>query len=172
MTATLASGLNLKFFGYFDGTVDLFHLNGLDPEKDFKVGQKVKARVLWDSLATTPKKFSLSLAKHVLSLGIASAEFDEEDGKDEELSARFPVGRILDDVKVVRMDEEWGLTCEVVEGEAKVAAFVHVRPFELFVARTIADLHFPPKISRITDDHLASVPKSGPWKVEIGRAHV
>ncbi|KAK4705134.1 rRNA biogenesis protein RRP5, partial [Phenoliferia sp. Uapishka_3] len=152
VTATLSSGLNVKFFGYFDGTVDLFHLNGQDPEKDFKVGQKVKARVLWDSLATTPKKFSLSLAKHVLNLGVAGAEF-EEDKEEEDLKVRFPVGRILEGVSVVRMDDEWGLTCEIVEGEASVAAFVH--------------------ISRITDDHLASIPKTGPWKAgTVHRARV
>ncbi|KAL8286763.1 hypothetical protein RQP46_004291 [Phenoliferia psychrophenolica] len=152
VTATLSSGLNVKFFGYFDGTVDLFHLNGLDPEKDFKVGQKVKARVLWDSLATTPKKFSLSLNRHVLTLGVKGEAFGEDE-EEETLGQRFPVGRTLEDVKVVRMDDEWGLTCEVVEGEAKVAAFVH--------------------ISRITDDHLASVPKAGPWKVgSVHRARV
>ncbi|KAM0751109.1 hypothetical protein T439DRAFT_301042 [Meredithblackwellia eburnea MCA 4105] len=144
VTATLPSGLNVKFFGYYDGTIDPFHLNGLDPEKDFKAGQKVKARVMWDSLATTPKKFSLSLAKQVVGLEVA--KFGEEGRKIDEV---FPVGRILEEIKVTAMDEEWGLSCEIEEDDEVVPAFVH--------------------ISRITDDHLASLPKAGPY--QIGSVH-
>lgn len=121
VTATLSSGLNLKFFGFFDGTIDLFHLNGQDPENDFKVGQKVKARVLWDSIGSTPKKFSLSLSKHVLEMSVAKVP-----GEDKQLEQAFPVGRIIEQVKIVRMDDEWGLTCEVQEDDAVVSAFVHV----------------------------------------------
>ena len=118
--------MNVKFFGYFDGTIDLFHLNNLDPEKDFKVGQKIKARVLWDSIGSTPKKFSLSLATHVLSLGVARVESAEEGVLGEELVEGFPVGKMLEEVRVVRMDDEWGLTCEILAGDHKVPAFVHV----------------------------------------------
>lgn len=120
MTATLTSGLNVKFFGYFDGTIDIYHLNGLDPEKDFKIGQKIKARVIWDSIASTPKKFSLSMSTHVLSLSNASIG-----GQD--LASAFPVGRQLEAVKVVRLDDEWGLTCEMQEGSDSATGFVHVR---------------------------------------------
>lgn len=127
VTATLSSGLNVKFFGYFDGTIDLFHLNHLDPEKDFKVGQKVKARVMWDSITSSQKKFSLSLAKHVLEMGVARVEGDDEEAVGEELAEAYPVGRTLETVKVLRMDDEWGLTCEIEEGDEKIPAFVHVR---------------------------------------------
>ena len=138
VTATLSSGLNVKFFGYFDGTIDLFHLNNLDPEKDFKVGQKIKARVLWDSIGSTPKKFSLSLATHVLSMGVARVESGEEGVLGEELVEGFPVGKVLEEVRVVRMDDEWGLTCEILEGENKVPAFVHVR-YALCLSHTHTD---------------------------------
>ena len=138
VTATLSSGLNVKFFGYFDGTIDLFHLNNLDPEKDFKVGQKIKARVLWDSIGSTPKKFSLSLATHVLSLGVARVESGEEDVLGEDLVEGFPVGKVLEEVRVVRMDDEWGLTCEILAGANKVPAFVHVR-FPRFFSCARAD---------------------------------
>lgn len=125
ITATLSSGLNVKFFGYFDGTIDLFHLNGLNPETDFKVGQKIKARVLWDSIGSTPKIFSLSLASHILQMGVARVDA-EEGVQGDELVDRFPVGRVLEQVRVVRMDDEWGLTCEILDGEDSVPAFVHV----------------------------------------------
>lgn len=126
VTATLSSGLNVKFFGYFDGTIDLFHLNHQDPETDFKVGQKIKARVIWDSIGSTPKKFSLSMAEHVLELTVATVRV----GKTKEaVLERFPIGRVLDQVRVVRLDDEWGLSCEIVEGKTMAPAFVHVRPF-------------------------------------------
>ncbi|KAI5476893.1 hypothetical protein MNV49_007065 [Pseudohyphozyma bogoriensis] len=146
VTATLPSGLNVKFHGFFDGSIDIFHLNSLDPEKAFKIGQKVKARVLWDSVGTTPKRFSLSLAEHIIKLGVQTVGEGEEA---KEVKEEYPVGRTLEEVKIVRSDEEWGLTCEWEEEGAKVSGFVH--------------------ISHITDDHLASIPKSGPWK--IGTLH-
>lgn len=45
----------------------------------------------------------------------------------DDLVERFPVGRVLEQVQVVRMDDEWGLTCDILDGDDKVAAFVHVR---------------------------------------------
>lgn len=61
------------------------------------------------------------MSKHVLEMGVAKVP-----GEEEELEKAFPVGRIIDQVKVVRMDDEWGLTCEVQEAGATVVAFVHV----------------------------------------------
>ncbi|BGP47503.1 rRNA bioproteinsis protein rrp5 [Rhodotorula kratochvilovae] len=137
VTAVLPSGLNVKFHGYFDGTIDRFHLPvsaGDDLADHYKQGQKVKARVLWDSIASTPKKFALSMAPHVVRLDDAAQATER----------RFQVGAKCKRVKVVAMDDEWGLTCEIQDGEEAVPAFVH--------------------ISRITDDHLNTIPKSGPWK--------
>ncbi|GAA5941768.1 Rrp5p [Sporobolomyces koalae] len=142
ITSVLATGLNVKFFGFYDATIDLFHLP-LPPsaslEDSYKVGQKIKARVMWDAIATSPKKFSLSAAEWV----VAMEQKTIDDVKVEEL---LPVGTIIDKCKVVRMDDEWGLTVEIVrDGEEHgEAGFVH--------------------ISRITDDHLNTIPKNGPWK--------
>ncbi|GAA6057842.1 hypothetical protein JCM3770_000609 [Rhodotorula araucariae] len=138
VTAVLPAGLNVKFHGYFDGTIDRFHLPvpmGDDLADHYKQGQKLKARVLWDSIASTPKKFALSMAPHVVRLDDAAQATER----------RFQVGTKCKRVKVVAMDDEWGLTCEIQDGDEAVPAFVH--------------------ISRITDDHLNTIPKSGPWKV-------
>ncbi|GAA5875823.1 hypothetical protein JCM1840_003525 [Sporobolomyces johnsonii] len=148
ITSVLPSGLNVKFFGYYDGTIDLFHLPlaspSSSPEDTYKVGQKIKARIMWDAISQSPKKFSLSAAKWVV--GMSEPRIQEA----------FPVGRTLERVKVVRMDEEWGLTVEILDGEEEeggAAGFVH--------------------ISRITDDHLNTIPKAGPWKVgSVHRARV
>ncbi|GAA5841896.1 hypothetical protein JCM11251_005414 [Rhodosporidiobolus azoricus] len=141
ITAVLPNaGLNVKLHGFFDGTLDAFHLPPLAPGQTFedvyKTGQKIKARVIWDSIASTPKKFALSAAPHVLGLN-----------EERESEKRWAVGE-KGRFEVRAVDDEWGLTGVVfAEGEDIGApAFVH--------------------ISRITDDHLNTIPtKSGPWRV-------
>ncbi|GAA6018426.1 hypothetical protein JCM11491_006993 [Sporobolomyces phaffii] len=151
VTSVLPSGLNVKFFGFFDATIDLFHLPiaaSASVEDTYKVGQKIKARVMWDAIGSSPKKFSLSAAEWVVAM-------DEKKIDGVKVEDRFPVGTILDKVKVVRMDDEWGLTVEIIgqEEEDREAGFVH--------------------ISRITDDHLNTIPKNGPWKAaSVHRARV
>ena len=56
----------------------------------------------------------------------------------EDLVEGFPVGKVLEEVRVVRMDDEWGLTCEILAGAKKVPAFVHVR-FPRFFSCARAD---------------------------------
>ncbi|KAM0789071.1 hypothetical protein ACM66B_003134 [Microbotryomycetes sp. NB124-2] len=144
VTAAMPSGLNVKILGFFDGSIDLDHLDGRDPVRDFKVGQKLKARVLWSSISDTPKRFALSIAEHVLNLGLASTAAD--DSKNSNIVQAFPVGQVFDHVLVTRINEDWGLSCDLLGGRGPVArGFVH--------------------ISRISDEHLVSVPKAGPWKV-------
>lgn len=124
VTAAMPSGLNVKIHGYFDGTIDSFHLppfaNPEDKiEEAYKVGQKLKARVLWDSISSTPKKFALSAAEHVVSL---------KEGSEEE--KKWQVGK-KGRFEVRGADDEWGLT-GVLYGEGQEAAspaFVHVRSF-------------------------------------------
>ncbi|GAA5993423.1 hypothetical protein JCM5350_006876 [Sporobolomyces pararoseus] len=151
ITSVLPSGLNVKFFGFYDGTIDLFHLPiapSASVEDSYKVGQKIKARIMWDAIGSSPKKFSLSAAEWVVSM----EEKKIEGVKAEE---KFPIGTVIEKVKVVRMDDEWGLTVEIVGAgeEEREAGFVH--------------------ISRITDDHLNTIPKNGPWKVgTVHRARV
>ncbi|GAA5904744.1 Rrp5p [Sporobolomyces salmoneus] len=144
ITSVLPSGLNVKFFGFYDGTIDLFHLPlapSASVEDSYKVGQKIKARIMWDAVGSSPKKFSLSAAEWVVAM-----EEKKIDGA--KVEEKFPIGTTIDKVKVVRMDDEWGLTVEIVGGddeEDREAGFVH--------------------ISCITDDHLNTIPKNGPWKV-------
>ncbi|GAA5986306.1 hypothetical protein JCM10908_003698 [Rhodotorula pacifica] len=143
VTAVLPSGLNVKFHGYYDGTIDRFHLPvsaGDDLADHYKQGQKIKARLMWDSIATTPKKFALSMAPHIIKL-------DET----HELEQAYIVGKKCKRVKVVALDDEWGLTCEILPDQPQAE---HTRGVSAFV-----------HISRITDDHLNTIPKNGPWKV-------
>lgn len=115
ITNVHTTGLNLQVLGYFDGTVDEFHL-GKEPTA-YKVGKKVKARVLYDH-SSSPPKFALSLLDHVVQLRPRLIP-----GSAETVLEAFPVGTVLEAVKVLRVEPERGLTAEVSEG---VEGFVHV----------------------------------------------
>src|SRR4051812_26590267 len=67
ITAVQPVGLNLQVLGFFEGTVDQFHLLPGPVEKSYKTGRKVKARVLYTT-SSTPPRFALSLAEHVVGL--------------------------------------------------------------------------------------------------------
>lgn len=119
VTVVHTTGLTLQVCGYFEGTVDLFHLPLGKPEDSYKVGQKLKARIVYDISTTSPPKFALSLSEHVIKL-----EVKKNDGSS--LPDAYPIGTILDAVKVNGVEAERGLTVEVQPG---VAGFVHVRRY-------------------------------------------
>ncbi|KAF8323027.1 hypothetical protein DL93DRAFT_2049827 [Clavulina sp. PMI_390] len=143
ITSVLSWGLNVQLLGFFGGTIDLFHLSlsGTDEVDDkYKVGQKIRARVLWDVSSNNPKTFVLSTLDHVKSKSKA-AKKEVEKGKS--VKDVFPVGMVLESVRVRRVESEWGL---VVEGPDGVQGFVH--------------------ISQVSDEHVPSLSAStGPWKL-------
>lgn len=121
VTAVLAWGLNVQLLGFFGGTLDLFHLPPTDVEEKFKVGQRIKARVLWDVGSGGPRTFALSALPHVVHMVTDGPVVDKE----KRLAVRdaFPVGTVLDAIKVRRVESEWGLVCE---GPNGVQGFAHV----------------------------------------------
>ncbi|KAJ3575984.1 hypothetical protein NP233_g748 [Leucocoprinus birnbaumii] len=145
VTSINPDGINLQVAGFFDGTVDLFHLPK-HSEKTFKVGKKVKARVLYN-YSTSPPRFALALSEHVLNL--RPKLFSAAEGQST-LQEAYPIGTILDGVKVLRVERERGL---IVEAGAEQEGFVH--------------------ISHLSDDHVPSLTSTGPWKPgTIHRARV
>ena len=116
VTAVSDNGLRLQVLGYFDGTIDLHHIPTRDPSEKYKIGQKVKARVLYELPATSPPKFALSLADHVLTLQTKQAEGSH-------ISELYPIGTTLDSAKVVSVEGDHGVTMEVTPD---VTGFVHV----------------------------------------------
>jgi rRNA biogenesis protein RRP5 len=117
VTTVFTTGLTLQVLGYFEGTIDSFHLPPGKPEDRYKVGQKVKARILYDITTTSPPKFALSLAEHIVKLDVKRNE-------DATIQDSYPIGAILDTVKVIGVETERGLTVEIRPG---VTGFVHVR---------------------------------------------
>jgi rRNA biogenesis protein RRP5 len=122
ITNVSSLGLNVQVLGYFDGTVDEYHLPPGDPADKFKAGKKVKARVLYEIPGTSPPRFALSLASHIISLEQKSIST----GGDEEATSieeAYSIGTTFDAVKIVRVEAERGLLVDVQEG---VHGFVHV----------------------------------------------
>lgn len=122
VTAVVPDGLNLQVLGYFGGTIDQFHLRAGDVEENYKVGQKIKARILYDVSPSTPPRFALSVVEHVLKLSPKHAA-GSDGSKDSSLQDAYPVGAILEAVKVVRVEAERGLVVEISSG---LEGFVHV----------------------------------------------
>ena len=123
ITAVQPAGLNLQILGFYNGTIDEFHLPPGDVEENFKIGQKVKARVLYDISPSTPPRFALSLADHVVSLTCKSVDASESESGIPFQEA-FTIGTVVDPVKVLRVESERGL---VVEVTPTVSGFIHVR---------------------------------------------
>jgi rRNA biogenesis protein RRP5 len=143
VTASTSAGLNVKLFGLFDGTVTSFHLN---PEQEYKVGQHVKARILWDIGAIgaeaggsderhiNQRKFALSTAEHIVKMDVSGVSHKES----------HPIGTIVQAV-ILSTTEDWGLTCSIESTSSK--GFTH--------------------ISACSDSHVASLPSdTGPFRVK------
>lgn len=123
ITSVSPLGLNVQVLGYFEGTIDEYHLPPGDPVDNFKAGKKVKARVLYEIPGTSPPRFSLSLAPHIISLDQKSASAGDDDEDATTIDEAYPVGTTLDSVKIVRVEPERGLLVDVQEG---IQGFVHV----------------------------------------------
>ena len=123
ITSVSSLGLNVQVLGYFEGTIDEYHLPPGDPVDNFKAGKKVKARVLYEIPGTSPPRFSLSLVPHIISLDQKSASAGDGDEDVTTIDEAYPVGTTLDSVKIIRVEPERGLLVDVQEG---IQGFVHV----------------------------------------------
>ncbi|KAI0801037.1 hypothetical protein C8Q74DRAFT_1239986 [Fomes fomentarius] len=123
ITAIQPDGLILQVLGYFDGTVDQFHLLPGGPEEHYKVGQKIKARVLYDISPSTPPRFALSLADHVIKYTSKTSSSSDATA---DLREAYPIGTVLGAVKVTRVESERGLIVDVGSG---IEGFVHISQF-------------------------------------------
>ncbi|KAH9065673.1 nucleic acid-binding protein [Lactarius vividus] len=147
ITSVSPLGLNVQVLGYFEGTIDEYHLPPGDPIDNFKAGKKVKARVLYEIPGTSPPHFSLSVASHIVTLEQKSVGAGGGNEDTTSIDETYPIGTTLDSVKIVRVEPERGLLVDVQEG---IQGFVH--------------------ISHTSDDYVPSLSaSSGAWK--IGASH-
>lgn len=144
ITGISPSGINLQILGFFDATADEFNVP-TNPAKAFKIGQKVKARILYEIAGSSPPKFSVSLLDHIVNLK------EKLSTDDTAIQLAYPNGTILDAITVKRVEPERGL---VVEVQPHLDGFIH--------------------ISHTSDGHVPMLSSSsGPWRLNtIHRARV
>lgn len=98
----------------------MYHLPSGSSPSAFKAGQKIKARVIYDVAGSSPPQFALSMNEHVVSLDVKRRKAEDENA----IHDSFPIGTVLQSVKVKRVESERGLVVSVEEG---IDGFVHVR---------------------------------------------
>lgn len=151
ITSVHPHGLNLQVLGFFDGTVDRLHLDQ-DPAS-YKVGKKIKARILYEYSSSSPPKFALALVDHIVKLRARLGVNKTEAENGNSVQELYPVGTQLEAVKVLRLEAERGLIAEVAPG---VEGFAHVGFF--FRYRITIDNEFSPSrylIFLMTMSHLS-----------------
>lgn len=165
VTAVSPHGLNLQVLGFFDGTVDQLHLTR--PPSEYKVGKKVKGRVLYD-FSSSPPKFALALADHVIALGPRRIKTQKGSSEAQAWQDVWPVGKVVEEVKVLKLEAERGIFVEIEPG---LEGFVHVRQTPSLLYLSCLKSRF--QISHVSDDHVPSLSPSGPWKFgSVHRARV
>ena len=115
-------GLNLQVLGLFDGTIDEYHVRRTATEKAYKIGKRVKARVLY-SYDTSPPRFALALTDHLVRLQPRITK-DVTNTESKEMVEAYPIGTILESVKVVRVEPDRSV---IVDVESGLQGFIHVR---------------------------------------------
>ncbi|ODO00747.1 rRNA biogenesis protein RRP5 [Cryptococcus wingfieldii CBS 7118] len=120
ITAVVPSGLNVKVAGFFDGTLDFAHLplGEDDVEEKYKIGKKIRARIIYDNLSADPRSFSLSALPHVVDLTSPTQEGDSTP-----LELAIPIGKIYQSTKVTRVLNDWGVMVRTQDG---LEGFVHI----------------------------------------------
>jgi rRNA biogenesis protein RRP5 len=139
-------GIIGKVMGHLDVTADLVHSgagpDGVDIEDKYKVGSRIKARIICTFPTAKMPKLGFSVLPHVLSLKSKTAIKDGQEALPTQLLAH---SAIIDECTVQRVEPSVGLYVDVgVEG---VPGFVH--------------------ISRVKDGKVDSLfETSGPYKVD------
>jgi len=122
VTASHSTGLNLLVLGYFEGTVDPLHLR--NEGSSYKIGKKIKARILYHYSSSSPPKFALALTEHVVNLRVRQSQYKSEEAKKaKDIQDAYPIGTLLEAAKVLRIEPERGL---IVQVEPGLEGFAHV----------------------------------------------
>lgn len=118
-------GLVGKVMGDLDVTADHIHSgigpNGVDLAAKYKIGSKVKARVICTFPEAKKPKLGISILDHVKSLKTVSAQVGDDEKRPLEA---LPISSLVEDCLVKRVEQDIGLFVDAgVEG---VPGFVHI----------------------------------------------
>ncbi|KAL5355772.1 hypothetical protein BJX96DRAFT_170979 [Aspergillus floccosus] len=138
LTEVSSNGIAGKIMGMLDATVDLVQSGGNsgkdDLEKKFKIGAKVKGRLVCTFPASEPYKVGFSLLDHVCKF--------TSDGNGPGSSDDAPaISAIVQEAKVVKVDPGLGVYVQI--GSTKHIGFVHVSRLADGQVETITEDHGP-----------------------------
>jgi rRNA biogenesis protein RRP5 len=146
VTDITSKGLTGKLMGMVDVTADLVHsgagANGKDLEKKYKIGSRIKARILCTFPLSEPRKLGISLLEHIINLSSTQAH---QGGQRLDPLDVLPLSTIVEDITVKKVEPGIGLFVDT--GVKGVPGFVH--------------------ISRVTDGKIETISESsGAFKVD------
>lgn len=118
-------GVSGKVMGMLDVTADLVHsgagASGKDLEKKYKIGSKIKGRVICTFPTADPPKIGVSLLDHVMSL---SSQQASKNGERQNPLEILPLSAIVEEVAVRKVEPGVGLFVDI--GVKGVSGFVHI----------------------------------------------
>lgn len=118
-------GLAGKVMGMIDVTADLVHsgagASGKDLEKKYKLGSKIRGRIICTFPSADPPKLGISLLDHVMAL--SSQQATKNDEKQAPLEA-LPSSSVVEEVTVRKVESGLGLFVDV--GVKGIPGFVHI----------------------------------------------
>ena len=135
-----------KILGLIDCTADAYHSGavqkGADVSQKFKLGSKVKGRILFTCPDSEPRKVGISLLEHVVSLSTRMSGKPKERKPPLEM---LPVSSVVESAKVIKVAPALGAFFDL--GIRDVVGFAH--------------------ISRLADDKVESLSEeSGAFKLD------
>ncbi|RMZ71103.1 hypothetical protein GMOD_00005609 [Pyrenophora seminiperda CCB06] len=125
VASTTSSTLAGKILGLIDATADAYHSGATEKASDvsqkYKIGSKVKARILFTCPDSEPRKVGVSLVDHVVSLSTRMSGKPKERKPPIEL---LPISTIIESAKVVKVAPAQGAFFGL--GIKDVVGFAHI----------------------------------------------
>ncbi|EDU48820.1 rRNA biogenesis protein RRP5 [Pyrenophora tritici-repentis Pt-1C-BFP] len=122
---TTSSTLVGKILGLIDATADAYHSGATEKAADvsqkYKIGSKVKARILFTCPNSEPRKVGVSLLDHVVSLSTRMSGKPKERKPPIDL---LPISTIVESAKVVKVAPAQGAFFDL--GIKDVVGFAHI----------------------------------------------
>lgn len=145
VTDITARGLIGKLMGMLDVTADLMHsgagADDKDIEKKYKIGSKVKGRVICNFPTSDPPKLGVSLLDHVMQFVPPQAI---KDGKKHNPLGLLPLSTIVPEVTVRKVESGVGLFVDI--GLKGVSGFVHISRVKDGKIETLSETTGPYKV--------------------------
>ncbi|KAL2075304.1 hypothetical protein VTL71DRAFT_247 [Oculimacula yallundae] len=118
-------GISGKVMGMLDVTADLTHSgagsSGTDLEKRYKIGSRIKGRVICTFPNAQPAKLGVSLLDHVMFLSSQQAIQDKQKKNPLDI---LPLSTVVEEVTVQKVEPGMGLFVDL--GLKGVSGFVHI----------------------------------------------